>query len=66
MNVEKGVIRELKLKGDFNSREEVLSLEKMLLGTIHDPETMRVKLSGIKVSDYIVGLENEELLSGMF
>jgi lipoate-protein ligase A len=66
MNVEKGVIRELKLQGNFTSREEILSLEKMLTGTIHDPETMRVKLSGIKVSDYIEGLENEELLSGMF
>ena len=66
MNVEKGVIRELKLQGDFTSRKEILSLEKMFSGTIHDPETMRVQLSGIKVSDYIVGLENEELLSGMF
>ena len=66
MNVEKGVIRELKLQGDFTSRKDILALENMLSGTIHDPETMRVKLSGINVSDYIVGLENEELLSGMF
>jgi len=66
MNVEKGVIRELKLQGDFTSRKEIQSLEKMFSGTIHDPETMRIQLSEIKVSDYIVGLENEELLSGMF
>lgn len=66
MNVEKGVISELKLLGDFTSREDILLLEKMLVGTIHEPETMRVTLSRIKVSDYIEGLENEELLSGMF
>jgi lipoate---protein ligase len=66
MNVEKGLIRELKIEGDFTSRKDILSLEKMLIGTIHDPETMRIRLSQINVSEYIIGLGNEELLSGMF
>lgn len=66
MNVEKGVIRELKIEGDFTSQKDIILLEQMLVGTIHDPETMRMQLSGIDVSDYISGLENEKLLSGMF
>jgi len=66
MNVEKGVIRELKIEGDFVSEKDISSLEQMLVGTIHDPETIRMKLSGMNVSDYISGLEREELLSGMF
>ncbi len=66
MNVEKGVIRELKILGDFNSRKDLVFLEEMLVGTIHDPETLRNKLSGINVADYISGLGNEELLMGMF
>lgn len=66
MNVEKGVIRELKMEGDFTSLKDIHPLEQMLVGTIHDPETIRRKLSGSDLSDYILGLENEELLSGMF
>jgi lipoate---protein ligase len=66
MNVVKGLIRELKIEGDFISEKDIVSLEQMLLGCIHDPETLRIRLSGIQVSDYIFGLQNEELLVGMF
>ncbi|MCK4879613.1 MAG: lipoate--protein ligase [Bacteroidales bacterium] len=66
MNVEKGVIRELKIEGNFSSQKDIILLEQMLVGTIHDPETIRMRLSGINLSDYIFGLENEELISGMF
>lgn len=66
MNVVKGIIRELKIEGDFTSGKDIASLEQMLLGTIHDPETIRIRLSGVQVSDYILGLQNEELLVGMF
>jgi lipoate---protein ligase len=66
MNVEKGLIRELKIEGDFISKKDISSLEQVLLGCIHDPETLRIRLSEIQVSDYILGLQNEELLVGMF
>lgn len=66
MNVEKGVIKGLKMVGDFTSVIDVSLLEQMLMGSIHDPETLRIRLSEIKVSDYISGMENEELLVGMF
>lgn len=66
MNVEKGVIKDLKIVGDFTSQKDIVLLETMLVGSIHDPETLRNKLSDIDVSNYIRGLQNEELLSGMF
>ncbi len=66
MNVVKGVIKELKIVGDFTSLKDIVLLEQLLVGTIHDPETIRNKLSGVDVSNYISGLENEELLMGMF
>ena len=66
MNVVKGVIKELKIVGDFTSLRDIALLENLLVGTIHDPETIRNKLSGVDVSNYIRGLENEELLMGMF
>ena len=66
MNVVKGVIKEFKIVGDFTSLKDIVLLEILLVGTIHDPETIRNKLSGVDVSNYIRGLENEELLMGMF
>lgn len=66
MNVEKGVIRELKIQGDFDSLKDTALLEQLLVGCIHDPETIRNRLTGIQVSEYIIGLENEQLLLGMF
>jgi lipoate-protein ligase A len=66
MNVEKGIIKEVNFEGEFMSTKDIHKLEDVLVGTIHDPETLRVRLSGINVADYITGLENEVLLSGMF
>jgi len=66
MNVEKGIIQEVTIEGDFMSKKDIHVLEELLVGIIHDPETLRNRLSGIEVTDYISGLGNEELLSGMF
>jgi len=66
MNVKKGIIQEVNIKGEFMSIKNIHALEEILMGSIHDPETLRLRLSDIQVSDYISGLENEVLLSGMF
>jgi lipoate-protein ligase A len=66
LQVEKGIIRGVNLTGDFMSTKQVYVLEELLIGAIHDPETLRTKLSGIRVEDYITGLDSEGLLSGMF
>jgi len=66
MNVEKGIIKEVNFEGEFMTTKDIHKLEDVLVGTIHDPETLRLRLSGINVADYITGLENEVLLSGMF
>jgi lipoate-protein ligase A len=66
MQVEKGVIRAVSLTGEFMSTRQVHALEERLTGIIHDPETIRSKLSNIRVEDFITGLDNEALVSGMF
>lgn len=66
MNVERGIIRELNIEGDFMSRKNIRELEQALTGSIHDPETLRLRLSTVHVDDYISGLGNEELLAGLF
>jgi lipoate-protein ligase A len=66
MNVVRGIIQEVSIEGDFLGTKDIHGLEKTLIGTIHDPETLRLRLAGIRVKDYINGLENEQLLSGLF
>jgi lipoate-protein ligase A len=66
LNVEKGVITEVNITGDILGSRDIHALEKVLAGAIHDPETLRMRLSGIKVTEYITGLDNEGLLAGMF
>ncbi len=66
MNVEKGVILEINIKGDFIGSRDIHALEELLTGNIHDPQTIRMRLSNIKVEEYIDGLGNEMLLSAMF
>lgn len=66
MNVEKGIIREVDITGDFLGVKGVSGLEDAMVGAIHDPETLRQRLSGIQVGEYITGMDNEQLLSGMF
>ena len=57
---------DVNFEGEFMTTKDIHGLEDVLVGTIHDPETLRNRLSGINVADYITGLENEVLLSGMF
>ncbi len=48
MNVEKGVITVINVEGDFLGSRDIHALEELLAGTIHDPQTIRMRLSGIK------------------
>lgn len=66
MNVEKGIIRELKFDGEFSTGNNIHVLEEKLKGSIHDPESLRLRLAGFQVSEYIQDLDNEVLLSLMF
>jgi len=66
MNVEKGIIKELKIEGDFISETSIRCLEELVKGSIHDPETLRSRISAIEVNEFISGLKNEEFLSLMF
>ena len=66
MNVEKGIILEISIRGDFLGSKDIQTLEELLTGCIHDPQTIRMRLSSISMEDYIDGLGNEEFLSAMF
>ena len=66
MNVERGIIQEVRIYGDFLGSKDISGLENIFLGAIHDPQTVRMRLSDLEVEDYISGLDNELFLSAMF
>jgi lipoate-protein ligase A len=66
MNVEKGIIENIKFHGDFFNVKEVEELEGLLLGSRHSMAELEARLSTIEVGDYINKTTKEELLAGMF
>jgi lipoate-protein ligase A len=66
MNVEKGIIENIKFHGDFFNVKEVEELEGLLLGSRHNMAELEARLSTIEVGDYINKTTKEELLAGMF
>lgn len=66
LKVEKGIIREIAFEGAPPSHKDKGGLVEILTGSCHDPEMLERALSSIRVTDYIPGLENKELISAMF
>lgn len=66
VKVEKGIIREASFLGEGMEKGQAQGLAQVLVGTIHDPETLRQRISGIQVEAYIAGLDNEQLLAALF
>lgn len=66
MNVEKGLIENIKFHGDFFNLKDVEDLETALIGCRHSHEEIGKVLAGIEVGDYINKTNREELLAGMF
>ena len=61
VNVDKGVIAEVKIFGDFFSRKEIGELEKKLQGVTYRREDVSTCLQAISVDDYLCNVTSEEL-----
>ncbi|MBN1989805.1 MAG: lipoate--protein ligase [Bacteroidales bacterium] len=66
LNVEKGLISELKIYGDFFNKKDVAEIEKLLIGCPHDVDHVTEKLTAINFPDYFVNIPVEEFVPGMF
>ncbi|MFO7932939.1 MAG: lipoate--protein ligase [Bacteroidales bacterium] len=66
LHVKKGIILEVRFEGDLQGEEDIGKLEATLTGSLHDPETLRRKLSGFPVGDFIPGMDQQQLLAGLF
>lgn len=60
--VEKGLISDFKIFGDFFGRSPVTDLEELLIGTAYDKNEISNKLQHIAIENYFGKLENSEFI----
>jgi lipoate-protein ligase A len=66
LNVADGMIRELKLYGDFFSLGDIGQLEELLKGVQYEETAIRNKLQNTQVGQFIVNLTNDEFADLLF
>lgn len=66
LNVEKGVISEIKIFGDYFFTKETAEIENLLVGTMHNYESVKSALIDIEISDYFSNISKEEFISILF
>ena len=67
MDIDKNsVISDVKIFGDFFSKEPVSTLEDALRGVLHEQETITAALKKVNVSDCISGITEEEFINLLF
>lgn len=66
LDVQKGVIIQCKIHGDFFGKREVEELEELLKGARYELAALRDLLSGVDVEEYMAGITKENFLSCLF
>nr|WP_321453533.1 lipoate--protein ligase [uncultured Carboxylicivirga sp.] len=66
LEVQKGIITQVKLYGDFFTHGEVSEFEKLLVGKPHEQEYIKIILDQAGVENYIDNVSASELIEGMF
>lgn len=65
LNVEKGIIKNIKFFGDFFGESDVSYIENLLVGIKHDEDSIKDALNLIDINNYFLGANIEILLSGI-
>ena len=66
LNVEKGIIKDIKIYGDFFGKYDVSEVENHLKGVKHSEEEIRKVLSNIDMNDYFANITVDNLIEVMF
>ncbi|MDF2674153.1 MAG: lplJ [Clostridiales bacterium] len=66
LNVEKGIIKEIRLFGDFFGKCDVSEIEKSLTGIKHSEEEIREALGKFDINSYFSNISIDDLIAGMF
>lgn len=66
MNIEKGIIQNIKIHGDFFNELDISELEQKLIGQKHQESAIRNTLSQLPFEKYFHNISMEELIPAMF
>jgi lipoate-protein ligase A len=66
IDVEKGIMKDVKIYGDFFHKHDIDEVERALVGLKHDPETIRAKLSEFRLDEYFKNISEDEFVEAMF
>lgn len=66
LNVEKGIIKDIKIYGDFFGKYDVSEIENLLKGVKHSEEEIKKVLSNIDINDYFANITVDNLIEVMF
>ncbi|HHW58371.1 MAG TPA: lipoate--protein ligase [Clostridia bacterium] len=66
LNVEKGIIKDIKIYGDFFGKYDVSEVENLLKGVKHSEEEIKKVLSNIDMNDYFANITVDNLIEVMF
>lgn len=62
MNIEEGIIKDIKIYGDFFTSEEIETLENILKGTLINRDALEAKLKDTDISLFFNQLSNHEFI----
>jgi lipoate---protein ligase len=65
LNVEKGVITDLKICGDFFGKSDLSDIENLLIGIRHNEKEIKDVLSKVDINDYLAGAKIEDIINGL-
>ena len=65
LEVEKGIIKNIKLYGDFFGKCDVLEIENSLIGIKHTEAAIKIALSNFDLSNYFLNISEMQLLEGL-
>lgn len=65
LNVEKGIIKEIKFFGDFFGKCDVSFIEELLIGIKHEENSIKNSLDSVDINSYFLGADIAILASGI-
>ncbi|MCO5284828.1 MAG: lipoate--protein ligase [Chitinophagaceae bacterium] len=66
MDAENGIIRKVKIFGDFFHVHDIEEIERAIEGTPHNEKAIREKLSEFNLADYFSNITADDLVEAMF
>lgn len=65
LNVDKGIIKDIKFFGDFFGKCDISDVENLLINTKHKEDDLKETLNSININDYFLGADTDILVSGI-